>query len=84
MLTNLKITLSVALVLGTASAALAAPKHAVLHHKMRMTQQQVPPRSYLSLGGTRSTVLRVRSTGQIADPSNFKIEDIGFRQDLGN
>ena len=46
MLTNSKIALSVALVLATASAAVAAPKHPVRHQPP--TVQQVPASTYQS------------------------------------
>ena len=46
MLTNSKIALSVALVLATASAAIAAPKHAVRHQTT--VARQVPAGAYLS------------------------------------
>jgi len=46
MLTNSKIALSVALVLATASAAVAAPKHPVRHQTP--TVQQVPAGTYQS------------------------------------
>ena len=46
MLTNSKLALSVALVLATASAAVAAPKHAVRHQTPSV--QQVPAGTYLS------------------------------------
>jgi hypothetical protein len=71
MLTNSKIALSAALVLATASAAFAAPKHPVRHQAT--IQQQVPANAYLSFGS-------VRSTGS----SNMTIQDIGFKESLGN
>jgi len=46
MLTNSKIALSVALVLATASAAMAAPKHPVRQNTA--IQRQVPAGTYLS------------------------------------
>ena len=46
MLTNSKIALSVALVLATASAAMAAPKHPV--RQSTAIQRQVSAGSYLS------------------------------------
>ncbi|HEY1861913.1 MAG TPA: hypothetical protein VGG61_16245 [Gemmataceae bacterium] len=75
MLTNSKIALSVALVLATASAALAAPKQAVRHQTT--IQQQLPASVYLSF---RS----VRPTNSVNEPSNMKIQDIGFKESLGN
>jgi hypothetical protein len=71
MLTNSKIALSVALVLATASAALAAPRHAVRHQTA--TVRQVPANAYLSFGSVRPS-----------EPSNMKIQDIGFNENLGN
>jgi hypothetical protein len=53
MLTNSKIALSVALVLASASAALAAPKHPVRHDTA--IQRQAPANAYLSFGAVRST-----------------------------
>ena len=71
MLTKSRIALAVALVLATASAALAAPKHPVRHHTV--VARPLPAGAYLSFGAVRST-----------RPSNFKIQDIGFKEDLGN
>jgi hypothetical protein len=71
MLTNLKMALSVALVLATASAAFAAPRHPV-HHQTTV-RQQVPANAYLSFGSVRSTA-----------SSNMTIQDIGFKESLGN
>ena len=53
MLTNSKIALAVALVLATASAALAAPKHPVRHQIP--TVQQVPAAAYLSFASAPRT-----------------------------
>jgi hypothetical protein len=74
-LTNLKIALSVALVLATASAASAAPKQAVRHPTT--IQQHFPANVYLSFGSARPT-------NSVKEPSNMKIRDIGFRESLGN
>jgi hypothetical protein len=71
MLTNSKIALSIALVLATASAATAAPKQAV--RNQTTIQQQVPANAYLSFGSVRSTTVK---------PSNVKIQDIGFNENL--
>ena len=71
MLTNSKIALSLALVLATASAALAAPKHTVRHQAS--IARQVPAGTYLSLA---------RAAG--SEPSYMKIQDQGFRENLGN
>ena len=51
MLTNSKIALSVALVLATASAAVAAPKHAVRHRTA--IERQVRANAWLSFGSVR-------------------------------
>ena len=72
MLTNSKIALSIALVLATASAALAAPKHAVRHQAP--IARQVPASTYLSLASTTST----------NEPAYMKIQDQGFKEYLGN
>jgi hypothetical protein len=70
MLTNSKIALSVALVLATASAALAAPKQAVRHQTT--IQQQIPANAYLSFAS-------VRSTGSVNVPTYMKIQDLGMQ-----
>jgi hypothetical protein len=69
MLTNLKIALSVALVLATASAAIAAPKHKAVRHQTAI-ERQVPAGTYLSFGAVR--------TNTATEPSYMKIQDIGF------
>jgi len=74
MLTNSKIALSVALVLATASAALAAPKQAVRHDTA--IQRQVPANAYLSFGA-------VRSTSSVNQPLYMTIQDIGYREGNG-
>jgi hypothetical protein len=71
MLTNSKIVLSLALVLATASAALAAPKHPVRHDTA--IQRQVPANAYLSFGAARST-------GSVNQPTYMTIQDIGYRE----
>ena len=68
MLTNSKIALSLVLVLATASAAMAAPKHAVLHHTA--IQQQVPVGSHLSLDSV-SSASSVSRAGSVDKPSNI-------------
>jgi hypothetical protein len=75
MLTNSKIALSVALVLATVSAALAAPKHTV--RPQTTIARQVPPGIYLSFAS-------VRSTHWANEPTYMKIQDIGFKENLGN
>jgi hypothetical protein len=80
MFTKSKVALSLALVLATASAALAAPKHTVRH---QTTIRQVPADAYLSLGAARSTG-QVRSTRPAVYPTNMKIQDIGIKENLGD
>ena len=75
MLTNSKIALSVALVLATASASIAAPKHTVRHPST--IARQLPASTYLSLAA-------VRSTNTVKEPSYMKIQDQGFREYLGD
>jgi hypothetical protein len=76
MLTTSKIALSLALVLATASAVLAAPKQAVRHQTA--IERQVPAGSHLSLNSVGSTGL-VRSTGpanQSSDISPLEYEGL--------
>ena len=68
MLTNSKIALSLALILATVSAAVAAPKQGSLHQPT--IQQQVPAGSHLSLNTARSTG-SVRSTGPANQSSDI-------------
>ena len=80
MLTNSKIALSVALVLATASSAIAAPKHAVRHQTT--AAQQVPAGAYLSFARHQGTYLGVGSarSGDLVNTGNpcyFKIQTIG-------
>jgi hypothetical protein len=75
MLTNSKIALSVALVLATASAAVAAPKHAV-RHQPTTTVQQVPASTYLSFAS-------VRPANSVNEPAYMKIQDQGIRDGDG-
>jgi hypothetical protein len=80
MLTKSKIALSLAVVIATGSAAMAAPKHAVRHHMAAAhsaTTRQVPARAYLSLGSARAE-------GRVAKPSYMSIQDIGFKEYLGD
>jgi len=74
MLTNSKIALSVALVLATASAAVAAPKHAVRHQTA--TERQVPAAAYLSFAS-------VPRTNSVNEPAYIKIQDQGIRDGDG-
>jgi hypothetical protein len=68
MLTNSKIALSLALVLATVSAAVAAPKQASLHQTT--IQQRVSGGSHLSLNSVPSTE-SVHSPGRANQPSNI-------------
>ena len=94
MLTNLKIALSVAAVLGTASVALAAPKHAV-RHQTATIHLQVPVSPYASFGAVRPAnpyasfaavppANSFRARGAVNQPSNFTIQDIGYSESVGN
>jgi hypothetical protein len=74
MLTNSRIVLSVALVLATASTALAAPRHAVRHHTS--IARHVPANAYLSLATVRPSNFR-------NEPTYMRIQDIGFREYTG-
>ena len=74
MLTNSKIALSVALVLTSASAAVAAPKHAVRHQTA--TERQVPASAYQSF----ASVPRMNS---VNEPAYIKIQDQGNRDGEG-
>ena len=74
MLTNSKIALSVALVLATASAAVAAPKHPVPHQTL--TVQQVPAGAYLSFASAPRP-------NSVNEPAYMKIQDQGIRDGDG-
>jgi len=75
MLTNFKIALSVALVLATASVAVAAPKQHPVRHQTP-TVQQVPAGTYLSFAS-------VRATNSVNEPAYMKIQDQGIRDGDG-
>jgi len=94
MLTNAKIALPLALLLATASAAMAAPKQPVRPNTAPI-QQQVSAGSHLSLD-SGSSPGSVRSTGSVDKPSNISpqgydrlkrlmesFQDIGLKEDLG-
>jgi hypothetical protein len=83
MLTYLKIALSVAVVLGTASAGLAAPKHAVRHQTTRI-QLRVPVSAYTSFGAVAPANSFHARANAVNQPSNFTIQDIGYNESLGN
>ena len=75
MLTNSKIALSVALVLASASAAIAAPKHAVRHQTT--VARQVPAGAYLSFAGA------ARASGSVNESCYLKVQDIGNEEGNG-
>ena len=75
MLTISKIALSVALVLATASAAVAAPKHAVRHQTA--VARQVPASAYLSFAGS------AHASGSANESCYLKIQDIGIDESNG-
>jgi hypothetical protein len=77
MLINSKIALSVALVLATASAAIAAPKHAV----RRETTAAVSAGAYLSFA--RQGVGSARASSSVNEPCYLKIQDIGIDANNG-
>jgi hypothetical protein len=79
MLTNSKIALSVALVLATASAAIAAPKHAVRHQTT--VARQVPAGAYLSFA--RQGVGSARANSSVNESCYLKIQDIGIDEENG-
>jgi hypothetical protein len=75
MLTKSKIALSVALVLATASASIAAPKHTVRHPST--SARQLPAGAYLSFA-------TVRATNSVKEPTYMRIQDQGIRENLGD
>jgi hypothetical protein len=84
MLTTSKIALSVGLVLATASAAIAAPKHAVSHQTS--VARQVPAGAYLSFARHQGTYLGVgsaRASGSANESCYLKIQDIGIEEGNG-
>jgi hypothetical protein len=76
MLTKSKIALSLALVFGTASATMAAPKHPVQRHQTAVVRQ-VPAAAYQSFGSARGT-------GRVHEPLYLQIQDKDFRNSIGN
>jgi hypothetical protein len=76
MLTKSKIALSLALVLGTASGAMAATKHPV-HHQRASVERQVPAGAYQSYGS-------VRSAGQLQEPAYMAIQDQDWAIQVGH
>ena len=84
MLTNSNVALSVALVLPTASAAIAAPKHAVRHQTA--VAREVPAGAYLSFARHQCTYLGVgsaRASGSVNESCYLKIQDIGNEEGNG-
>ena len=84
MLTNSKIALSVALVLATASSAIAAPWHAVRHQTT--VARQVPAGAYLSFARHQGTYLGVgsaRASDSVNESCYLKIQDIGIDESNG-
>jgi hypothetical protein len=75
MLTKSKIALSLALVLGSASVAIAAPKHHPVRHQSTI-QRQVPASAYLSFGA-------VRPTRTVQEPEYMKFQDQGIKDYIG-
>ena len=75
MFTNSKIALSFALVVATASAAIAAPKAAVRHHQTA-TVRHLPAASYLRTGSAHSA-------DSVNESCYFKIQDIGNEDSNG-
>jgi hypothetical protein len=75
MLTKSKIALSLALVLGTASAAMATPKHPVHRHQTAVVHQ-VPAAAYQSFGSARGT-------GRAQEPLYMHIQDEDLKNSNG-
>jgi|HubBroStandDraft_5_1064220.scaffolds.fasta_scaffold1617342_2 hypothetical protein len=75
MLTKSNIALSIALVLGTASAAMAAPKHPV-HRQQTAVVHQVPAAAYQSFGSARGT-------GRVQEPLYMHIQDEDLKNSNG-
>jgi hypothetical protein len=78
MLNISKIALSVALVLATASSAIAAPKHAVRHQTT--VARQVPAGAYLSFARHQGTY---QGVGSAHESCYLKIQDIGIDEENG-
>jgi hypothetical protein len=73
MLTKSTIALSLAIALGTASVAMAAPRHSIHHHAM-VVERQVPAASYQTFGYTGS---------KMSEPDYIRIQDQDFKNQLG-
>ena len=75
MYTKLKIGLSLALVLATASAATAAARHPVRQHSATVHSamvRQLPASSYLSFGSAGGA-------GRVIEPTYMRIQTIGIK-----
>jgi hypothetical protein len=75
MLIKLQVALPLALVLGMASAAIAAPKHADLNQPTA-AMRQMSLAAYQSYGS-------VRDAGQVQEPEYMQFQDQGVRNEIG-
>ena len=75
MMTRSKIALSIALVLGTVSAAAAATKHPA-HHQRTVVERQVPAAAYQSFGFARGSA-------RAHEPTYMYVQDEGYKNSLG-
>jgi hypothetical protein len=75
MLTDSKIALSIAIVLATASAAVAAPHKPAVHHQTA-TARHLPAASHLRTSSARFN-------GSVNESCYFKIQDIGNEDSNG-
>jgi hypothetical protein len=73
MLTKSKIALSLAIVFGAASAAMATPKHSVHHHGMAV-QRQAPAAAYQSFDYAAS---------RVSEPDYMRIQDQDWKNQIG-
>ena len=79
MLIKSKIALSAALVIAMASTAMAAPRHALRHQAVTAYPGavRVPAKAFLSFGSAASSA-------RVAKPTYMTIQDIGFKENLGD
>ena len=70
-----KTALSLALIAATASTAMAAPKQVARHHAA--AARQIPARALLSFGSAPAA-------RRVAQPTYMTIQDIGFKENLGD
>jgi hypothetical protein len=75
MITKANIAAAAVLILGTASAATAAPKHPVHRHQTAVVRQ-VPAAAYGSFGSALGT-------GRVQEPLYMRIQDQDFKNQLG-